>query len=587
MRIVIDGLDRYQRRMSLALLLGLTVCFFALVGKIIYINTVCHDHLLATAERQRGSRRVLPARRGMILDRAGRVVAATRRMPDVFVDPFGVGDLEALAGAIAPRLNVSAEDILRKVRRNPGSRYVVLARTVDDVTADAVRDMKNPHVGLTDASVRHYPLGRSMAHVIGFVNRDGSGIEGIELSLDGHLRGTDGVRETIRDARRRALLQAAEAPTPPADGGHVVLTIDSEIQRIVEEALAEQVGAFEAQSGLAIVMDVAGGQILAMANHPTFDLNHPITDAVSGEPVSVDTRRNRAITDPIEPGSTIKLLIASGALDGGYVNLEEKIDCNNGRPFRFPGRTLTDSHACGVINLTDIITHSSNIGMGKIAMRMGAPALHDTLTRFGLGAESGIELPGEGRGVLRPVRQWSKLTPTSVAIGYEVSMTPLQLVNAYAGSLNDGVQLRPKLVKAILAADGRLVSSFDDPEPVRRVSSIDTARYMSREALVSVVERGNVRTALDGPYRVLGKTGTARLLRADRSGYETGAYLSLFVGAAPVFDPQVVTVVMIRRPNARLGYYGAKVAAPVAGKILAQTLAYLGVEPQPRLAANR
>jgi cell division protein FtsI (penicillin-binding protein 3) len=582
-----DGLDRYQRRMSMVLLVGLTVLFLVLGGRIVYINTVHRDHLLATAERQRASRRVLPARRGMIMDRAGRVVAATRQMPDVFVDPFGAADLEALAGAIAPRLNVSTKDILEKIRRRPGSRYVVLARRVDAVTADAVRDMKNPHVGLTDTSVRHYPHGRSMAHVIGFVNRDGAGIEGIELSLDSQLRGTDGARETIRDARRRALLQSPEATTPPLDGGHVVLTIDSEIQRIVEEALAEQVDAFEAKCGLAIAMDIASGQILALANHPTFDLNHPMTDAVTGNPVSADVRRNRAITDPIEPGSTIKLVIASGALDGGFVNLEEKIDCNNGRPYRFPGRTLTDSHACGVINLTDIITHSSNIGMGKIALRMGPPVLHETLTRFGLGKPCGIELPGEGRGVISPVRRWSKLTPTSVAIGYEFSVTPLQLLNAYAASLNDGVQLRPKLVKAILAPDGQVVSSFDEPEPLRRVSSIDTARYMSREALVSVVENGNVRKALDGPYQVLGKTGTARLVRADRSGYEKGAYLSLFVGAAPVFNPQVVTVVVVRRPNASLGYYGATVAAPAAGKILAQTLAYLGVEPQHRLASSR
>ncbi len=575
-----DRLDRYQRRAGAALLFALVALFLTLGGRLVYINTVYRDRLLSTADQQHGSRRVLPARRGMILDSAGRVVAATRQMPDVFVDPFGVSDVNELAGEIAPRLNMSAEAVLQKIRLRPGSRYVVLARRVDAITADAVRDMKNPHVGLTDASVRHYPLGESMAHVIGFVDRDGRGIEGIELSFDRYLRGTDGVRETIRDARRRALLPSAEPPTPAMDGGHIVLTIDSEIQRMAEQAVAAQVMAFEAKSGLAIVMEVSTGHILAMANHPSFDLNE------AGQ-ASEEVHRNRAITDPVEPGSTIKLVIASGALDGGYVNCKEKIDCNNGRPFRFPGRTLTDSHPCGLLDLTGIITNSSNIGMGKIAMRMGPPALHDTLERFGLGRRLGIELPGEGSGVVHPLKKWSKLTPTSVGIGYEVSVTPLQLIDAYAAILNDGVQLRPRLVRAILSPDGRVVKSFDDPEPLRRVASVDTARYMSREALVSVVEHGSVGRAVKGPYRVLGKTGTAKLPYENQRGYERGAFLSLFVGAAPVFDPQIVTVVMIRRPNAKLGYYGATVAAPAAGKILAQALAYLGVEPEDRLAMNQ
>lgn len=571
------NLDRYQYRRGLVVFVALGVLLLALGYRLIHINTAYRDRLLASAHRQHESKSLLPARRGTILDRNGRVVAGTRQMPDVFVDPFGVSDIEALAGSIAPRLNVLPEAIVEKIRRRPGSRYIVLAREVDEVTADAIRAMKSLHVGLMDNAVRQHPLGSSMAHVIGFVGRDGNGLEGIELALDEHLRGRDGYRESIRDARRRALMPSEAAPVAPIDGGHVVLTIDAEVQRIVEQALAERVEAVEAASGVSVVLNVKTGHILGMACNPTFDLNN------AGN-VSAAVRRNRVITDPVEPGSTIKAIIASAALDGRYISLTEKIDCNNGRPFHFPGRWLTDTKANGMLDLTGIITNSSNVGMGKIAMRMGPAALHDALVRFGLGQRCGVELPGECAGVVHPLHKWSKLSPTSVCIGYEVSVTPLQLANAYAAIVNDGIQLRPKLVRALLAADGSVIRSFDEPDPIRRVASSETAHYMTYEALLSVGLHGGGRKANLGLYRVLGKTGTAKLPYKNKRGYEPGAYLSIFVGAAPAYDPQIVTVVMIRRPNPAIAYYGSQVSAPAAGIILAQTLAYMGVEPENRLA---
>ena len=570
-------LDRYQCRAGLVVLIAIGLLFLVLAYRLVHINTTYRDRLLASAHRQRESKSLLPARRGTILDRNGRVVAGTRQMPDVFVDPFGVTDLEGLAGAVAARLNVAPAVIIDKIRRRPGSRYVVVAREVDEITAEAIRAIKNPHIGLTDNAVRHHPLGSSMAHVIGFVGRDGYGLEGIELSFDKHLRGRDGHRETIRDARRRALMPSEAAPVAPIDGGHVVLSIDAEIQRIVEQALADRVEAVEAASGVSVVLAVKTGHILGMACYPTFDLN----DAGNAP---VNLRRNRVITDPIEPGSSIKPIIASAALDGRHVSLTEKIDCNNGRPFRFPGRSLTDTKARGLLDLTGIITNISNVGMGKIAMRMGPAALHDALSRFGLGQRCGVELTGECAGVVHPLRKWSKLSPTSVCIGYEVSVTPLQLANAYAAIVNDGVQLRPKLVRSLLAADGSLIRSFDQPDPIRRVASSETARYITHEALLSVGLHGGGRKANLGVYRVLGKTGTAKLPYKNRRGYEPGAYLSIFVGAAPAYDPQVVTVVMIRRPNPAIAYYGSQVSAPAAGIILARTLAYMGVETEHRLA---
>lgn len=572
------NLDQFQRRAALAVFVAVAVVLCTLAGRLAYITTQYRAKLLADAKHLQESARVIPARRGMILDRAGRVVAATRYAPDIFVDPFGVKDLDALAMEIAPRLNLAPDDIVSRIQARPKSRYIVLAREVDDVTADAVRAMHDSRVGLTDHPVRYYPLGSSMAHVIGFVGRDGHGLEGIERRFDKHLHGTDGRRETIRDARRRALLPAAAASEPPVDGGHIVLTIDAEIQRIVEKILADQVSDRGAQSGVALMMDIHSGQLLAMACCPSFDLNN------AGN-VPVELRRNRAITDPVEPGSTFKMIIASGALDHNKVNLTEKIDCNNGRPYRFPGRSLQDTSPHGMLNLTGILTFSSNVGMGKIGMRMGPELLYDTITGFGFGRPTGIQLDGESGGLVHPLKDWSKLSPTSVAIGYEVMVTPLQLLNAYAATLNDGIQLRPTLVEAMLAPDGSVIRSFDEPDPLRRVSSSDTAHYMAREALVSAGLHGGGRRANKGRYRVLGKTGTAKLVYPDRKGYEPGAYLSLFVGAAPAHDPRVATVVAIRRPDASRGYYGSLVAAPAAGRILNETLSYLGVPAPTDLAA--
>jgi len=576
---VATNLDRYQCRAGLVVFVAIGLLFAGLAYRLVHINTAYRERLLASAERQHESTSNLPARRGTILDRNGRVVAGTRQMPDVFIDPFGVADMESLAAAVAARLSVSPNEILEMLQRRPGSRYVVVAREVDETTADAIRSMNNAHVGLTDNAVRYHPLGSSMAHVIGFVGRDGYGLEGIELAFDKHLRGRDGKRETIRDARRRALMPSEAPPMLPIDGGHVVLTIDAEIQNIVERALAKGIADVEAASGVSVVLDVTNGHILGMACHPTFDLN----DAGN---VPVELRRNRVITDTVEPGSTIKPLIASGALDGRFISLTDKIDCNNGRPFRFPGRSLTDTRPCGLLDLTGIITYSSNVGMGKIAMRMGPEALHDTLSRFGFGQPCGVELAGECPGLVYPLDKWSKLSPTSVCIGYEVGVTPLQLANAYAAIVNDGIQLRPKLVRALLAADGTLIRSFDEPDPIRRVASSHTARYMTHEALLSVGMNGGGRKANLGVYRVLGKTGTAKLPYEHRRGYEPGAYLSIFVGAAPAENPRIVTVVMIRRPNAAIAYYGSQVSAPVAGVILTRTLAYMGVEPENRLASS-
>lgn len=565
------SIDQFQRRSGVVLLLCSAVLLLGLGGRLVYINTTLRDRLLSVAELQQRSGSTMPARRGMILDACGRVVAATEQRPDVFVDPSRVEDINDFANRLSPRVNMPSDKIAEKIRRRPQSRFVVIASGVDDITAEAVRAMHDPAVNLDERSVRAYPLGESIAHVLGWVGRDGAGLEGIEAAFDSHLRGKDGWRGTIRDARRRALRSSDEEIIPPSDGGHVVLTIDAEIQRMAEQALAESVKRVEAESGLAIVMSPQTGEILAMACFPTFDPNDPGS-------VSTDVRRNRAVTDPVEPGSTFKPFIVCGALDGSHISATELIDCHMGTR-TIGSRTITDVKPHGMMDMKGIITHSSNIGMSMIADRMGNPALYNTIRRFGFGTKTGIECPGEAEGRVYPLKRWSKLSTASVGMGYEVLVSPLQLINGFAAIINNGVMVRPRIVKRLLGPSGEAVADSETPQIVGRVVSSRIARYVTDELLVSVVENGSGRGAKLEHYRVLGKTGTAKLTYKDRGEYEPGAYLGTFVGAAPVERPALVAMVMIRRPNPRVAYYGSAIAAPVVREILGQALPYLGVPP--------
>lgn len=575
-------LDRYQRRVGAFLLVSLSLIFLVVAGRLLYIQQGMAERLSAAADRQQRGLSPLPAQRGMILDARGRVVATSQWTPDVFIDPTRAEDMSALAGELGPRINLSAEEILNVVAARPNSRYVVLARQVDDVTAAAVRDMKHPAIGLTDHAARTYPLGGSMAAILGHVGRDGRGQEGIELQYDEHLCGRDGSRSLIRDARRKPLLPSDEPSTPAVDGGHVVLTLDAEIQRIAENALREARTHFEAESGVAIVMSPKTGDILAMASDES-------DDAPDGaKKRRLPTPRNRAITDPVEPGSAFKPVIICGALEGRHVSPTEMIDCHHGT-YRFGSRTVTDTIPYGLMNLRDIMVRSSNIGMGKIATRMGNRVLYDTITGFGFGIPTGVGLPGEHGGQVHPLNKWTSYSTTSVCIGYELLVTPLQLASAFAAVLNDGVLLKPRVVRARLSMDGEVLDVFEGPDPLRRVTSTDVARYVAEDLLVAVVENGTARIAQTGPYKVLGKTGTAKLTHAGRRGYDHGEYQSTFVGAAPARDPALVALVMIRRPNPAIGYYGSKVAAPAVGDILTKSLAYLGVpaDEEVMLAADR
>jgi cell division protein FtsI (penicillin-binding protein 3) len=565
-------------RAAVLVFVFVSILFVGLGARLYHINTDLAEDLTAIAIRQQQSGTAIPARRGMILDVRGRVIASSESSPDVFVDAKLVKDIDALAAKLSSRVNEPAAAIAEKIRARPSSRFIIVAKEIDDVTEDAVLTMGEVAVGLSHRSVRNYPLHESMAHVLGWVGRDGEGMEGLELRYDKHLSGTPGWRGTVRDARRRAIGRSTRGPVAPEDGGHIVLTIDAEIQRVTEDALARAVLDKRAESGVAIVMSARTGEIRAMACYPTFDAN----EAPS---VPAALRRNRTVTDPTEPGSTFKPIIMSSALDGGFVSRTEKIDCQMGT-LRLGRRVVKDTRPHGMMNVKGIIAKSSNIGMTKIGLRMGNDVLHETVRRFGFGAITGVGFPGEARGLVRPLRKWSRSSTPSVSYGYEIAVTPLQLATAYVALMNDGVLIRPRLVRAILNASGDVVEEFVDPEPLRRVASSEVSRFVTRELMRAVVEEGGGHRARSEQYTVMGKTGTAKLLYKDKPVYEPGAYLGTFVGAAPVESPELVVLVMVRRPASGLAYYGGAVSAPAVKDILDRSLAYMGVPPDRAKSAR-
>lgn len=566
--------DRYQRRAVLVVGVVAGLGLLALVGRLVHINTALSPRLTAIGDAQRHGLSVLPGRRGTIFDARGRTVAASRQVYGVFADPSAIEQPALTAARVGELLDTDAGELEDRIRNSTAPRFCWLTRKITAPQADAIRAAKIPGVHLTHQWERHYPLKKLLAAVTGFVGQDGDGLEGLELACDAHLRGQDGQTWSVRDALRRSIRETNDErrrATPPRDGGHVVLTVDSVIQGFVETHLREHLQAFEAASGVGVVMDPKTADVLAMATWPTFDPNHYTR-------YPRESWRNQAVTDVVEPGSTFKPFVASGALAGGFVEPDEVIDCHDGL-YVTGRRRLHDSHPHGDMTFDEVIIKSSNIGMAIVGERMGNPALHEIITRFGFGRPTGVDFPGEASGLVLPLSRWNSYSTTSVPMGHEVAVTPLQLVTAFSAILNDGVLLRPRLIRALLAEDGSVQQEFVGPEPVRRVLPTQTARRFARDVLVRVVNEGTGKRARLQAYQVLGKTGTAQMPYKDRRGYEPDAYVGTFIGAAPAHDPQVAVVVMVKKPNARKGYYGGTVAAPAVRAVIADTLAYLQVPP--------
>jgi cell division protein FtsI (penicillin-binding protein 3) len=529
------------------------------------------------ARRQTERDLELPAERGKLYDRTGEPLAVSLPTATIVANPRQLADAEAkvdpatVAEKLARALDVDAQQLEAQLRRDKG--FVYLARQQPRDVGDEVMALNLPGVQVLDEPRRTYPAGPLAAQIVGFAGTDHKGLSGLERQYDTLLAGRSGHMLEQRAPQGLAISSSPRIGEPPVAGTDLVLTIDREIQATTERLLTEAVDRHKAKGATGVVLDVDTGEILAMASMPGYD------PAEIGSASSY-ARRNRVVTDAYEPGSVNKIVTAAAALEEGVVRPKQKMDI--GASVTVGGKTFSDDHGNPERGtLADIIRDSSNVGTIKLAQELGPERLHEYLRRFGFGTATALAFPGETDGLLADPSQWSGTSLPTIAIGHGVSVSLLQVAQAYATVARGGVYRDPVLVRGSVGSDGELEPAAEPA--TRRVLSQRSARVLSR-MLVGVVEDGTgTSAALDG-YRVAGKTGTAQKPAEGRPGYQSGAYVGTFVGFAPAERPEVVVAIAVDEP--RKGYYGGATAAPVFHELLEFTLGHRRIPPPDRSAAG-
>ncbi|MHC4440413.1 MAG: peptidoglycan D,D-transpeptidase FtsI family protein, partial [Planctomycetota bacterium] len=473
---------------------------------------------------------------------------------------------------LAPIVDMGAHIICKMIleSRNPG--FVKIKTTTDAGECNAAGRIYG--IGVQSEWRRHYPMENLAANVVGFTSRYNLGLEGIELKYDKELSGSAAKNFFFADVNRRPI-RAKQQEGILTNGKGIILTIDATIQQFARDELFKQYKNYQAEAAVAIVAEPKTGAILAMVSLPDFDP----TDIGTTDP---NNFRSRAITDWYEPGSIIKPVTVAIALEAGAVNKTEKIFCENGN-YRGRGFGSIGEYRRGFGNLTvkEILINSSNIGMAKIGQRLGKDRLYKGLKLFGFGTKTGIELPGEVDGLLRPPSTWDGYSITRIPWGHEICVTGMQMVRAFCILANGGRLVRPFMVRAIVDNDGNITVLKRPPPPVGYIVKPEVAKWVVTEALTGVVNEGTGKRAQLEKWQVFGKTGTANIALSDTRGFSDQDYVASFVCGAPAEDPAIVVLVSIRKPNRSLGkgYTGGAVASPVAPKIIEKTLTYLGVKP--------
>ncbi|NTU42995.1 MAG: penicillin-binding protein 2 [Nitrospirales bacterium] len=534
--------------------------FLAVTLRLVDIMLFNHDKYSARARFQQTKKESVPVKRGVILDRTGRELAINIDTESLFCDPREISSPDNVAKILAKEIKQRPSDISERISGK--KRFAWLERKMDRAEVRKIRDLKLSGIGFVREMKRYYPKGSLASHIIGYVDIDNKGIEGLEKKYNTYLTSHSEQLSRPRDARGNVL---SDGTTKDTRGNDLVLTIDEGLQYILEKNLEESVGKWRAASATAIMMDPYTGEILAMASRPDFDLN----DSGRSGP---HQRRNRAITDCYEPGSTFKIIVGTAALDQKAVTPDSRFDCSSGS-IEVGGRKIKDAHRHGVLSFREVIQKSSNVGTIKIAMKLGKETVYDYIKRFGFGEKTGIDLPGEVSGLLRPPERWSGMSIGAISIGQEVAVTPLQVLRAYSVIANGGFLVRPHVVSEVRSPDGR--SLFKETPERKQVLSAETARTF-REILKTVTEEGGTATeaAVDG-NRVAGKTGTAQLMDPATKRYSRDKFVSSFVGFVPADSPRIAMIVVVHEPRGQI--YGGVVAGPVFRKISDESLSYLGV----------
>ena len=568
-RLVAQSKSRPDVSLSRALLVAAFIGFWMLAvsARLVYLQVSQHSSLTNRARQQQQNALDTTPQRGEVLDRNGRQLARSVQTISLFLDPadLDAGQLECTAQQLSNALGFSYAEVSQQLSnaQTTERRFLWIARRLDVDRGNQILALELPGIHPVIEPKRFYPKGSLASHVLGYVGIDGQGLGGVEHSYNSKIKGEPGELFLEKDATGRAY-ESFEIPAKP--GQTVVLTIDQTIQYHAEQALQAAVSRSHAKSGTAIVLDPRTGEILALANAPTFDPNK-VSDSIA------DARSNWALQNIYEPGSTFKIVAFSAAIDRKLAKPEDHIDCQMGA-ITVAGRVVHDHHPFGSLTLVEALAKSSNVGAIKLGIRVGDESMYDYITRYGFGSRTGIELMGETPGILRKVDRWQPSSIGSIAIGQEIGVTPLQMVSAYGAVANDGVRIAPHIVREVRNANGSVLFSAQPQQ--RRVINAETAIAL-RGMLEGVTLHGTAKKAqLDG-YSAAGKTGTAQKIDPRTKGYSATKFVGSFVGFAPVNNPQVAIIVVIDEPAG--AYHGGDVAAPVFREIAEQILPALNVEP--------
>ncbi len=577
------------RERILAIAAGVVVLLGVMAARVAQLTIVERPELAARAQSQYLERIHMTAPRGQIRDREGTLLAETVGMPSIYASPRYHPVPAAARDELARILEIPRAKLDEKLDSKAG--FVWLKRHATRAQAARVERLRLPGVESILEGRRVYPLRTIGSHVVGTASIDMRGLEGIELRYDRWMRGQELVYRVERDGRGRALYthgvaaeraeEAEERARGPIAldtrleaGATLELTLDAGLQELVERELAAGVEAARADAGTAVMIDPHSGAVLALANYPWYDPNHP-----SAAPL--DARRNRAVADSFEPGSTLKAVLAAAAIEEGAVDVDDTVFCENGK-YKVGRWTINDHHPYGLLTIPEVIQYSSNIGVSKIAEKLGRERYFRYLERFGFGRPTSIDLPGEVAGIVRPLDRWAQIDLATSSFGQGISVTAMQLVAAFAAIANGGILYQPYLLQRAIDADGSVLVEREgaaDAVGARRVISPKTARTISA-MLERVVEeeRGTGKKARVPGVRVAGKTGTAQKVNPGTRGYSNERIAS-FIGYAPADDPLFVTLVMIDNP--RGVRYGGLVAAPVFSAIMSRALDRFGRRPAP------
>lgn len=539
----------------LVVLGALAVGFAGLLGRGVYLQTSQHEFLKNQGDQRFIRTLTLPASRGMITDRNGATLALSAPTESLFAMPSEMDEMptEAQLEKLSSIIDVPVASIKEKLGKKKD--FIYLKRQLSKEKADEIAALGIKGFGFQKELKRHYPMGNLFAHVIGFTNIDGKGQEGLELSREDILRGSDGAKVVLRDNKGN-IVDSLDSPrnNAPKNGRDMVLSLDQRIQTLAYEELNKAVDYHQAKAGTVVVLDAQTGEILALVNSPAYDPNQPGS-------AGSEQRRNRAVTDMIEPGSAMKPFTIAKALDSGKVNISQRFNTN---PYKIGPATVRDTHVYPSLDLRGIMQKSSNVGTSKLSAMFKPKEMYDFYHDLGVGVRMHSGFPGESAGLLRNWKRWRPIEQATMSFGYGLQLSLLQLARAYTMLTHDGELLPVSFEKQAVAPEGK------------RVIKAETARQI-REMMVAVTEPGGTGTAgaVDG-FDVGAKTGTARKLINGR--YVDNKHVATFVGFAPAQNPRVIVAVTVDEPTAN-GYYGGTVAGPVFKQVMSGSLNILGVSP--------